>query len=82
MSFPDEVIVLGFELLTEVPLDGIKESVKKNPMEEKKRLGFEIVKMLWGEASARKSQKAFEKTFQEKKPEFNIVVKSNESLSF
>ncbi|HET7098775.1 MAG TPA: tyrosine--tRNA ligase [Patescibacteria group bacterium] len=80
MSFPDEVIALGFELLTEVPMEAIKESVKKNPMEEKKRLGFEIIKMLWGEASARKSQKSFEKTFQEKKPEFNIIVKANESL--
>jgi len=80
MSFPDEVIALGFELLTEVPLDGIAESVKSNPMEEKKRLGFEIVKLLWGEALARKAQKTFEKTFQEKRPEFNIVVKSNESL--
>ncbi len=80
MSFPDEVIALGFELLTEVPLNGIETSVKKNPMEEKKRLGFEIVKMLWGEAMARKAQKVFEKTFQEKRPEFNISVKSNESL--
>ena len=80
MSFPDEVIALGFELLTEVPLDGIAESVKSNPMEEKKRLGFEIVKLLWGEALARKAQKTFEKTFQEKRPEFNIIVKANESL--
>ncbi len=80
MSFPDEVIALGFELLTEVSLDGIEQSVKKNPMEEKKRLGFEIIKILWGEASARKAQKKFEETFQEKKPEFKIVVKSNESL--
>lgn len=80
MSFPDETIALGFELLTEVQMEGIAESVEKNPMEEKKRLGYEIVKLLWGEAAARKSQKLFEKTFQEKKPEFNIVVKANESL--
>ncbi len=67
MSFPDEVIELGFELLTEVELEGITEKVKKNPMDEKKRLAYEIVKILWGSEKATKAQESFEKTFQDKK---------------
>ncbi len=80
LSFPDETIELGFELLTEVPLDGIAEKVKASPMLEKKRLAFEIVKLLWGEESAKKAEKSFEQTFQEHSPEFNIKVKAEDTL--
>ncbi|PIV00453.1 tyrosine--tRNA ligase [Candidatus Shapirobacteria bacterium CG03_land_8_20_14_0_80_39_12] len=64
MSFPDEVIALGFELLTEVDLAGIEEKIKEKPMAEKKRLAFEIVKLLWGEKSAKKAQTEFENIYQ------------------
>jgi len=76
MSFPDEVIFLSFELLTEVPLDGIEEKVKQNPMIEKKRLAFEIVKLLWGEAAAVKSQEGFEKVYQNKEQPKEIPFKA------
>jgi tyrosyl-tRNA synthetase len=66
MSFPDETIALGFELLTEVDLSGIDEKIKTDPMGEKKRLAFEIVKMLWGNTQADKAQKEFEQTFQKR----------------
>lgn len=81
MSFPDEVIHLSFELLTEISLDGLKEKIKNDPMGEKKRLAFEIVNFLWGETSAKESQKSFVETFQERAPEFNIKVNSGESLT-
>lgn len=81
MSFPDETIEPGFELLTDVPMNGIKENVKQNPMREKKRLAYEIIKFLWGENNAIRAQNTFEETFQEKRPEFNIKVKSGNSLS-
>ncbi len=32
MSFPDEVINLSFELLTEIPLEGLAEKIKVNPI--------------------------------------------------
>lgn len=80
MSFPDEVISLGFELLTEISLDGIEQKVKENPMSEKKHLAFEIVKLLWGEDKATLAQNKFEETFQERRPEFNIKVESGKSL--
>lgn len=81
MSFPDEVIGLGFELLTEIPLEGLAERVKKDPMVMKKELAFEIVKTLWGGAKAEDSKLSFEKTFQERKPEFNIKVTAEETLA-
>lgn len=81
MSFPDEVIELGFELLTETPMNDVKKDLKQNPMKEKKHLAFEIVKFLWGEKDAIHAQNIFEQTFQERRPEFNIKVNSGNSLS-
>jgi tyrosyl-tRNA synthetase len=82
MSFPDKIIGLGFELLTEVPLEGITEKIKKDPMEEKKKLAFEVVKLLWGEKSAKESQERFEKTFQEKAPEYKEKIKIKGNLAY
>src|SRR3989304_9299476 len=81
MSFPDETVALGFELLTEVPLTGIEEKVKKDPMGEKKALAFEIVKLLWGEQEAAKAKEVFVTTFQNRKPEYNLEVEAKESLA-
>lgn len=80
MSFPDEVIYLGFELLTELELNGLDEKIKANPMTEKKHLAFEIVKLLWGQKEAIDSQSSFEQTFQERKPEFDIKIESGDTL--
>lgn len=80
MSFPDEVIYLGFELLTETDLNGLDEKIKANPMTEKKHLAFEIVKLLWGQKEAIDSQSSFEQTFQERKPEFDIKIESGDTL--
>ena len=38
--------------------------IKKNPLDQKKRLAYEVVKIIWGETEAKKSQEHFEKTFQ------------------
>ena len=81
MSFPDEVIFLSFELLTEIPLAGIEEKTKKHPMEMKKELAREVVKILWGESKAKEAQEAFEETFQERKPTFDIKVSAGASLA-
>lgn len=72
MSFPDEVIVLGFELLTDIPLSKVRkisETLKKgttNPMKIKKELALEIVKMLYSKKEAEEAQTKFEKIFQKK----------------
>lgn len=81
MSFPDETILLGFELLTEVSLDRLDEQIKNDPMKMKKKLAHEIVKLLWGEAKANDAERAFVQTFQERKPTFDIKVSAEESLA-
>lgn len=81
MSFPDEVIGLGFELLTEAPLAGIEEKIKENPMTEKKRLALEVVKLLWGEESAQKAQAEFARTFQQQKPDYKTEIVIKDSLA-
>ncbi len=81
MSFPDEALALSFELLTEIPLEGLNEKINKDPMGEKKCLAHEIVKFLWGESAANTAQRAFEKTFQERAPTFDIKVKAESTLA-
>ncbi|MDO8340383.1 MAG: tyrosine--tRNA ligase [Candidatus Woesebacteria bacterium] len=79
MSFPDEVIYLSFELLTEVDLTGLEEKINENPMKMKKELAFEVVKILWGNEKALKAGNSFKETFQEKLTPKNIkIVKTTE----
>lgn len=71
MNLPDNVIVRCFELITDIPMEQIKEienSLKQgaNPMIYKKRLSFTLVKMLNDEEIAKKAQEYFENTFQKK----------------
>jgi len=75
MSFPDEVIYLGFELLTEIDLTGIEGKIKQDPMLWKKKLAFEIIKLLWGENNAKKASQKFDKTFSKREPEYNEAIK-------
>jgi len=80
MAFPDEVIKLGFELLTEVSLDDLEDCIKKDPMGEKKHLAHEVVKIIWDEESANKSQANFENTFQKQNVPQNMkVIKTNDT---
>ena len=85
MSFPDEAIIAGFELLTMVPLQLIEEykkafsassrqAKKLNPMALKKQLAFEIVKIYHGEKKAEEAAAEFERVFQKKNPPVKIPV--------
>lgn len=81
MSFPDEVILLSYELLTEVSLEGLEKRIKANPMLEKKNLAFEIVKLLWGEKLAKKAALTFENNFQKREAEYTEEIKLQKSLA-
>lgn len=81
MSFPDEVLLISYELLTELPMEGINEKISNDPMKAKKDLAFEIVKFLWGEEAAVMGQNYFQKTFQDKMPSFDIRVTSGGSIA-
>jgi len=68
MSWSDELIVHGFEIITNVPLNEIKEMSEKiangdNPKDMKMRLAREIVKMYHGEKASEEAEEAFKNTF-------------------
>ncbi len=71
MALSDDIIVKGFEYLTDVQENVVKQidkSIKKgeNPIIYKKELAFEIVKQLNSEKAARQAQEEFEKVFSNK----------------
>ncbi len=77
MSYPDSAIIMGFELLTNVPMEDIKQIQKEldqglNQMHFKKQMAFEILKTIRGEKEAIKGQKHFEQTVQKKEIPNNI----------
>lgn len=79
MSYSDNAIISGLELLTEVPIEDIeqiKAEIKNNanPMQFKKLMAYEIVKIVKGEKDAIKAQQHFEQTVQKK--ELSNKVKS------
>ena len=67
MSWSDENLLQSFELLTDENLDEIQKEIKAgNFMNLKKKLAFEVVKLIKGEDNALKAQEYFEKTVQHK----------------
>ena len=71
MSYPDDLIIKGLHLLTDVEMEEIVEMENQiesgeNPMKFKKRMAFEIVKMLKGQGAASKAREHFEATVQNK----------------
>lgn len=71
MSYPDELIPKGLRLLTDIPLEDIWEINKniqngENPMNYKKLMAKEIVKILKGQKSSEQAEKHFERTVQKK----------------
>lgn len=81
MSLNDECIIPTFRLATELPLAEVREIEKKlkreNPMIYKKRLAFEIVKMLHSLKTAELAEKEFETVFQQGcRPEKIITLKT------
>lgn len=84
MSWPDEMILPGFELCTDTSLDElvyIKKQLqagKNNPRDFKMKLAFEIVKQFHSEIAAKIAQAQFIKRFQKKEipdqiPEFQLA---------
>lgn len=89
MSWPDGVIVPGFELCTAISaeeLDKIKNELAQpdiNPRDYKMKLAFEMTKIVHGEAKAKKAQENFVKTVQKKEVPEEIKeysIGSNEKI--
>jgi len=75
MAFPDEMIKIGFELLTDKNLD----EINSNPRDAKAELAYEIVRQLYSETGATKAQEDFNKRFRNKELPENIEVKNVKS---
>jgi len=79
MALGDDVIVKGFEYLTDVPMSEVQEIADKlkageHPMNYKKKLAFEIVKQLNDEEQAQKASASFESRVQNKElPEDELI---------
>ncbi len=87
MSFPDDIIVKGFELLTNIPMQEvctIKQQLEKgeNPINLKKKLASTLVAFYNSENDAKAAQAYFEKTVQQRElPAENVNVFMLKSLT-
>lgn len=78
MSWTDEMIVPALEILTDLPMEMVREVEEKlragglNPRDAKLDLAYEVVKMYLGETAAEKGRDNFKRVFQEKDKPLDI----------
>lgn len=73
MAFPDDIVMKGFEYLTDVPISEIKEIEKAdNPMLAKKKLAHEIARQLNTKEAADDAARHFESIVQQKETPVEI----------
>lgn len=88
MSYPDSAILSGLELLTDVSMEEIKKIEKEmkngaNPIQFKKMMAYEIVKVIKGEKEAILAQENWERTFSKKEiPNDVPEIKTNKKEFF
>lgn len=85
MSWPDTMILAGFELCTRVPLSETEEikntlSGGGNPKDAKMRLAFEITALIKGNKKAEKARANFQSVFVEGKPQEFIPISLQEEV--
>lgn len=75
MSISDELMYVYFEQITDVSLEEIK-NIKENmhPMEAKKRLGEELVKIYYSPEEATKAREYFENIFSKKNLDVELPI--------
>lgn len=78
MAFEDNLLPLAIELLTDLPTDTPE---KVSAIDAKKALAYEVVKQIHGDDKAREAKSYFEKTFQQKVPDYSKKVKNLKILS-
>src|SRR3990167_7288688 len=72
MTIPDGLINRYLEVYTKLSLPEIANIQKQKPLDAKKRLAYEIVKIYHGEKTAEKTSTDFEKTFSKKEVPENL----------
>lgn len=86
MSLKDNLIPQYLELATNLPMAKVQEKAKQlsggvNPIAIKKELAFQVVSEHHGEPAAKEAQEYFEKTFQERKPSYDVSVNAGDTLA-
>ncbi|MEK7550494.1 MAG: tyrosine--tRNA ligase [Patescibacteria group bacterium] len=81
LSIRDDLVETYLTLATNLQADEISKIKSLQPLETKKQLAFYIVKELHSEKEAKSAQGNFEKTFQDKKPEFETEVPVKNTLA-
>lgn len=77
MSLPDKLLQDYFLLTTRIAQSEIEKILQKKPIDAKKRLAFEIVKIYHSEKQALEAEKFFEEVFQKKElPKGLVPVKA------
>ena len=76
MSISDDLMKNYYEMITEIPMNEVEEILKGHPMEAKRNLAGELVKIYYGEEKAREARSWFEDVFSNKNlnvelPEYN-----------
>lgn len=66
MAMADEMIATYFELLTDIPMEEIQSLDSSKPVENKKRLAYDITRQLHGEPGAEAGQAYYESFIQTK----------------
>lgn len=61
MSISDDLMPMYFELCTDIPMDEVRRLLAGHPMEAKKRLAREVVRMYHGAEAAERAQEEFER---------------------
>lgn len=85
MSFSDEVLPLGYELLSKKTLKELEEVnkiIKSDPMSMKKNLAYEMVELIHGEEEAEKANQYFQSTIQNKETPDDISEHKIEDLEY
>jgi tyrosyl-tRNA synthetase len=72
MAVTDDLIATYFELLTDIPMEEIQALDPNTPVENKKKLAYEITRQFHGESGAQNAQKHFESVVQAKGVDENL----------
>ena len=87
MSWADNLIIPGFEIITDVPLEEVAEIKGKiesgsNPKEFKMKLASEIVGLIHGKESVEKARESFDKAFSKGEvPDDMQIIKAKKGTS-
>lgn len=87
MGVLDTQIVPYMKLVTDIPMERVEEvnkllrESKLHPLDAKKELAMAVVTQLHSEKAAKEANDYFEKTFQEKNPEYSLKIINGDNLT-